>query len=167
MIAKVHGKLLNLFQLLSRYNVHAAAYIQRLQGIQHSSKRSHVNFLSPLNQNRLINVMASYITEVISNRIKQQGRFSIISDSTQDVSKKEILHCLLDTLKLVNMVNMPSWATKRSWLSAVRRYFFEPWSSPRAELWWCRKHARPAKWLTSQSTTAQSKGSLWGAIHTP
>ena len=94
------GKLLNLFHLLGRYDVNAAAYTQRLQYIQlENQKRPHVNFLSPLNQRRLIHVMALCTVEVIANRIRQQGRFSIISDSTQDVSKKEVSALLVRYLE--------------------------------------------------------------------
>jgi hypothetical protein len=90
------GKLHSLFRLLSKYNPAAAAYVERLGHASGSGKRMAINFLSPLQTQRLLSVMKCSIVKQIASRIKQNGKkCSIIADGTYDSSKKEATVLLL------------------------------------------------------------------------
>jgi hypothetical protein len=93
------GKLMNLFRLIAKYNPHAAAYIQKIDAVHADGKKMRMNFTSPLNQNRLLQVMAKLAVDQISQSVEKEGRFAIIADSTQDVSKKEITALLVRYLE--------------------------------------------------------------------
>lgn len=60
-----------------------------------SKKKLASNFLSYHNIFDLIAVLSKLVTECITEKIKEVNIFSIILDSTQDVSKKEVIAVIL------------------------------------------------------------------------
>ena len=91
------GKLNSLFRLISKYNPSAAAYIEKLDQMASmgSRKAAAINFLSPLQTQRLMTVMKNLIVKQIADRIRQHGKCALIADGTYDSSKKEATVLLL------------------------------------------------------------------------
>ena len=89
------GKLNNLFRLLARYNPAAATYVEKLDHAASSGNRMALNFLSPLQTQRLLSVMKRLVVKQIANRIRKHGKCAIIADDTYDSSKREATVLLL------------------------------------------------------------------------
>lgn len=82
------GKLISLFQLLTKYNSDTCAYLEHSKKSQSAEKRMRVNFLAYTSISNLVRVMRDMVLEIISQRIRESGG-SIIMDSTQDASRME------------------------------------------------------------------------------
>lgn len=85
----LNGKLVNLFTLLAKYNADARVYLEKLQKSKENKTKLGSNLLSYRNIFDLINIMNSIVVSKIVDRVNETNTYSIILDSTQDVSKKE------------------------------------------------------------------------------
>lgn len=85
----LNGKLVNLFRLLAKYNPDARVYLEKLEKSKEKKTKLGSNLLSNRNIFDLINVMNGIVVSKIVERVNETNTYSIILDSTQDVSKKE------------------------------------------------------------------------------
>ncbi|CAF1031204.1 unnamed protein product [Didymodactylos carnosus] len=89
------GKFYNLFRMLAKYSVSASNYLTTLSNHQF---KPDLNFLSRLNQSRLLNVIKDRVVNTIVKRIGKNP-WTITLDSTQDTSKKEAVVILVRYLE--------------------------------------------------------------------
>ncbi|KAG8179010.1 hypothetical protein JTE90_014013 [Oedothorax gibbosus] len=86
----VEGKLPKLFQLLSKYNPDARVYYEKIKKGRYNKKKLASNFLSYTNIFDLVSIMCTIVIKKIVVTVNESRKYSIIIDSTQDVSKKEV-----------------------------------------------------------------------------
>lgn len=79
------GNFLELVKLLGKYNPLLSAHLSKIQSVQ----KNRLTFLSNVSQNNMLSVMGEMVREEILKRVKQAGVFSIIIDTTTDVSNLE------------------------------------------------------------------------------
>ncbi|XP_050064680.1 zinc finger MYM-type protein 1-like [Aphis gossypii] len=80
------GNFLELIKLLSKYHAPLKSHLDQI-----SSKGAHnrVTFLSNISQNVLLNIMSDMVRSKILQDVKISGQFSIIIDTTTDISNVE------------------------------------------------------------------------------
>ncbi|XP_042308882.1 zinc finger MYM-type protein 1-like isoform X2 [Sceloporus undulatus] len=88
------GNFLSLIELLSKYDTVLEELIQKPKGT--------VNYLSPTIQNEMISLMADEVLSEITEELKSAPFFSIIIDTTQDVSKVDQLSEVFRYVKIEN-----------------------------------------------------------------
>lgn len=64
-----------------------------------------IKYLSPIVQNELITVLSEHLENQITEEIKSAMFYSIIADTTQDISKKDQLSLIIRYVKIVNDTN--------------------------------------------------------------
>ena len=74
------GNFLSLIELLAHYDPVLKELVERPQGA--------VKYLSPTIQNEIIQLTAKQVQTIIKNEIKSAPFFSIIIDTTQDISNQ-------------------------------------------------------------------------------
>ncbi|KAL4100656.1 hypothetical protein QTP88_020691 [Uroleucon formosanum] len=79
------GNFLELVKLLGKYNPLLSVHLSKIQSVQ----KNRLTFLSNVSQNNMLSVMGEMVREEILKRVKQAGVFSIIIDTTTDVSNLE------------------------------------------------------------------------------
>lgn len=85
----LEGKLLNLFRLIAKYNPDARVYLEKLEKAKEGKTKLSSNFTSYRNVFDLVNIMSNMVVSKIAEKINETNTYSVILDSTQDVSKKE------------------------------------------------------------------------------
>ncbi|XP_046685902.1 uncharacterized protein LOC124371599 [Homalodisca vitripennis] len=85
----LEGKLLGLFRLIGKYSPDARVYLEKIDRARAENVRLGSNFLSYRNIFDLINTMSDVVVNKIVTSVNLTNIYSIILDSTQDVSKKE------------------------------------------------------------------------------
>lgn len=94
--SNVKGKLHRLFKLLAKYNPDAHVYLEKVERNYQEKKRMRINFLAYHSILHLLTVIKRMILEKITERVKSGGgRYAIIVDGTQDVSKMESVVVLI------------------------------------------------------------------------
>lgn len=91
-IGEQSGNFLNIIDLLSRYDPLLKAHL--------SNEKSKTKYLSPQIQNEMIQLLNDCVLERIISEIKQQPFFSIIVDTTPDISRKDQLSVVIRYLRL-------------------------------------------------------------------
>jgi len=77
-------KFLGLSRLLSNYHPLLSAH---LPSIENSNKSKRLTFMSKYSQNVMLKALRETITEDILKEVKSAGMFSVIIDTTTDISK--------------------------------------------------------------------------------
>lgn len=80
------GNFVELVKLLAKYNPLLSAHLSK---IQNAKNKNRLTFLSNVSQNNMLSVMGEMVREEILKRVKKAGVFSIIIDTTSDVSNLE------------------------------------------------------------------------------
>jgi len=92
------GNFLELVNVISRHDDKFAARLRSLP--------DNATYLSPAIQNDLAQCMATCISDVVSNAVKEAGMFSLLVDDTKDISKTEQTSIVLRYFdKTTNSVN--------------------------------------------------------------
>ena len=84
------GKLLNLFKLIAKHNPDARLYYDKIEKARQTGAKLGSNLLSYRNIFDLITVMNNLVIQKILCKINESNKYSVIMDSTQDVSKREV-----------------------------------------------------------------------------
>ncbi|OXA39897.1 Zinc finger MYM-type protein 1 [Folsomia candida] len=85
------GIFLSLIKLLSKYNPTLALHISRLE-------HGKVNYMSPRTQNEFISIAGSHLRSSILKDIKSRKFFSLMLDSTPDISHSEQISFIVRTV---------------------------------------------------------------------
>ncbi|KAF0703510.1 zinc finger MYM-type protein 1-like, partial [Aphis craccivora] len=80
----IQGQFLDWVNLFSKYHPVLRAHLDRIQS---SSKKTRLSFMSKGSQNAMLECIAETIRKKILNEVKLSGMYSLILDSTTDVSK--------------------------------------------------------------------------------
>jgi len=83
---KSNGKYLGMIEMLAKFNPVILEYINRIK-----NKETHVHYLGHEIQDELIKMMAAEVKKKIIDSIKTAKYFSIIMDTTPDISHNEQL----------------------------------------------------------------------------
>lgn len=78
------GKFLGLSRLLSKYHPVLSAH---LASIENSNKSKRLTFMSKESQNAMLEALGETVREEILKEVKSAGMFSVIIDTTTDISK--------------------------------------------------------------------------------
>lgn len=84
------GNFLELLKLLSKHHGPLNSHLQKIEG-----KHNRVTFLSSLSQNKLLRILSEIVRSKILFDVKKSGLFSVIIDTTTDVSTLEQFTFLL------------------------------------------------------------------------
>lgn len=84
----MEGKVTNLFRVLSKYSPDARIYLQKIEQANENKNKLGSNFLSYRNVYDLISTMSTMVVSRIVENVNHCNSYSIILDSTQDISKK-------------------------------------------------------------------------------
>jgi len=80
----IQGQFLDWVNLFSKYHPVLRAHLDHIQS---SSKKTRLSFMSKGSQNAMLECIAETIRKKILNEVKLSGMYSLILDSTTDVSK--------------------------------------------------------------------------------
>lgn len=78
------GKFLGLTKILSNYH---PVLLAHLQDLKNSDKKNRLTFMSKDSQNAMLAALAESVRDEILEKVKSAGMFSVIIDTTTDISK--------------------------------------------------------------------------------
>lgn len=84
------GNFLELLDLMSKHHGPLSSHLQKIEG-----KHNRVTFLSSKSQNKLLDILAEIVRSKILLEVKKSGLFSVIIDTTTDISSIEQFTFLL------------------------------------------------------------------------
>jgi septum formation inhibitor-activating ATPase MinD len=93
------GMFLPVINLLSKYD-------PVLQNLLENRTKKSVTYLSPNIQNEVINLLANSVQQELVNKINASSFYSIIIDSTQDISKVDQLSLIFRYVEIVHSNNV-------------------------------------------------------------
>lgn len=96
------GNFLDLVSLFAKYHPILANYLAK---INNRSKRA-ITFLSNKTQNRMLQILGDDVRDSILKEVKKSKYFSVIIDTTTDVSKKDQFSVLLRYVRLTPKVEV-------------------------------------------------------------
>jgi hypothetical protein len=97
-----NGNFLGILELIAKYDSLLYSHLQEVKLAQSSGKRMQAHYLSTDTQNEFIKICGDFVEQKIIKDVKESKYFSIICDSTPDVSHDEQLTIVLRFVKVEN-----------------------------------------------------------------
>lgn len=84
-LSNKRGNFLELINLMGKYHPVLNLHLQKINSVS----KNRISFLSNISQNKLLDIMKEYVRSIKLEEVKQSQMFSIIIDTTTDLSSLE------------------------------------------------------------------------------